>query len=101
MAELDQILGELLAETKHLRSWLSDLNTAVRTDHDALLKTQGRLEAVEKAIEKILKRRDEEAKKEAKEGAEQDNRKWDVWKIVIAAIIGAGVAGLIGWLTGG
>ena len=103
MASIEARIGELVAENRNLRQWLTDEAQARKIDHDKItqidrdLKTAySRIEELEKFKKEVeangRKRLEEEIREKKEEGKEGRSRKFQI----VVEIIGALAAALIG-----
>jgi F0F1-type ATP synthase assembly protein I len=87
MASLEVKITEVLTEVRTLRTALRDETTERRRDHDIIIRLQSDLETAGTRIAALEKKHD-------KVSDESNKRVWQA----LAALIGAIITGLIGWL---
>lgn len=103
MASIEARLGELLAENRSLRQWLTDEAQARKLDHDRITQLEGGLATANDKIEELerferavgdadKKRLEAKISEKVEEGKEGRSRRWQI----IVEIVGALVAALIG-----
>jgi flagellar biosynthesis/type III secretory pathway protein FliH len=106
MASIEARIGELVAENRNLRQWLTEESSARKKDHDkiteleALLKTYNdkidELEQFQRGVEDASRAKLEAALAEGKaDGKDQSSRRWQV----VIEIIGALAAALVGGIA--
>lgn len=103
MASIEARIGELVAENRNLRQWLTEESSARKKDHDrlteleAVLKTANEkvdeLEQFQRGVEDASRAKLEAALEEGKvSGKDRTSRRWQI----VVEIIGALAAALIG-----
>lgn len=106
MASIEARLGELVAENRNLRQWLTEEAKSRKEDHDLLIKLERDLKISRDQIEELEKARVEsgehqkrELEDKIKEGREEKkeglSRRWQI----ILEMVGALAAALIGGIA--